>query len=315
MVTTSRRSQVIWTALLVAVALCLVGLVVYVERPANSSHTRTIDHYGLTTLKQMGVDDQVLRRDGADSSTLKGVRFAFPPEARQGPRDWYILKLHYEMRIARDSGVGRIYLYAGTNGRSAAMIVFDVRKRKGGSIQVERSDIGIITGNERTSIDRFASRGQFENYLQIAGVRGGTSELSFKYLEFGKARIDYWKIYNDSGIERTRHGPSSISLIPEMHDRHIRVGDQFSIGYRVENDGGLAIPAGGTVLLRVDPARSLLVKGSRSRVIGTIRGGEAVSGAFRIRAMSAGSIPAELEVSSQTGESSTAKFRDRKSVV
>jgi hypothetical protein len=291
-----------WLTPGVIAIIALIGYAVYLGCARNESKTsqRLIARYGLVSLREMGYDDQLLKNADADAASKRVLEFAFPEGARQGSRDWYMLKLRYRIAISKRSGTGKIYLYAATNGRSAAMIVFSV-KRRGDRIDVERSDVGVVTGNRQERSRKLIWDGTFTNYLQTAGVREGKSSLTFKYLELGRARIEYWKVFDDSGIVRTRSGPSHIEIVPSISDRRIDIGERFRVDYRVNNTNNTPVPAGGRVWLRVLSGDALVVIGSRSTSIGRMPGGGYVSGSFEIEAKKAGLIPIALEASSWAG--------------
>jgi hypothetical protein len=55
----------------------------------------------------------------------RSAPFILPARARQGPRVWYLIKLHFRISFSPRTGEGFAYVSGLTNGRSAAQIKFD----------------------------------------------------------------------------------------------------------------------------------------------------------------------------------------------
>jgi hypothetical protein len=281
--------------------LLIVGATSCIRTKEKTVSPPIFDKYGVLSLREMGYGDQLLAK-GAYLTKIKrdNIEYRLPAGAKQGAPDWYMLKLHYSLVLSPRSGSGIVYLTASTNGRAAAMITFDVNKR-GEKLKVTRSDLGLVSGNRKQASAKRVWNGAFTNYLQYKGVREGMNSLTFKFLQLGSARIDSWKIYSDTGIVRTRNGPSRIELIPSIGERRIVVGDRFRVGFRIQNTSRTPVPAGGRVTLRVSTKSALAVIGSDSTRLRSISGRRSVSGSFLLEARKAGSIPITLGASSWGG--------------
>jgi hypothetical protein len=214
-----------------------------------------------------------------------------------------LVKLHYELVIAKDSGPGTIYLWASTNGRGAARIEFEVQRRNGG-IRVKGNDLGMVTGSRQWTQRGLVREGTFENYLQYSGVKRGTNTLSFAYLVLGKARFERWRIFDDSGVVRVNSGPAKIELTPFITDRDIVTGERFSIRYEIRNTSRTPLPPGGRVSIVTPSNNALRVIGASSRHVEGIPGRAKAVGSFELKAKCAGSIPVTLESSSWGGSPS-----------
>lgn len=257
--------------------------------------------YGFWSLDRMGYGDQVLT-PGIGREWRKTL-FRLPQDAKQGEREWYLVKMHYEIAIARNSGPGTIYLWATTNGRAAASIEYKIVRRDG-ELVVNASDRGMITGSRQRTESKLVWEGEFKNFLQNSGVRSGKNTLSFSYLVLGKARFQQWRVFSDSGIIRSRNGPAQIELTPSISDRDIEVGDRFRIDYTIRNTSRTPVPPGGRISLLVSSKTAVNVAGQSSKAIDRILGLESLSGSFELRARRCGSIPVTLEASGWGGSPS-----------
>jgi hypothetical protein len=229
--------------------------------------------------------------------------FRLPPNAKQGGGEWYLVRLHYELVIAKDSGPGTIYLWASTNGRGAASIEIEVQRRNG-EIRVKGNDLGMVTGSRRWTQRGLVRESTFENYLQYSGVKGGKNTLSFAFIVLGKARFERWRIFEDSGVVRAHSGPAKIELTPFITDRDIVPGERFSIRYEIRNTSRMPLPPGGRVSIVTPSNNALRVIGTSSRHVEGIPGLAKAVGSFELKAKCAGSIPVTLESSSWGGSPS-----------
>jgi hypothetical protein len=228
---------------------------------------------------------------------VRELPFRLPAGARQGPRTWYLFKLHYRLVIDQSSGTGLIWVNATSNGRAMALLTFRTARR-GGKLRVRSTQAGLVAGSKLEESKRTTWDGVYTNFFTLGGVRPGRSRLTIGVFQEQEARVRSLRVFADSGIIVTRNGPASVELVPVLHDRDIRVGEEFRVGYRVESVGESAVPAGGTVTIG---AVGLKVVGARSALLGRIPAGKNRLGFFRLVADRPGTFPISLQVSSWGG--------------
>jgi hypothetical protein len=280
-----------------------------------------VDSHGFWSLERMGYADQMITatemRDGYRPGTeIAGRQFAFalPTGARQGPDDWYLFRLHYRLEIDERSGPGLITIGASSNGRAMAQILFRLSHSKAG-LRVRGTSVGLVSGSQLRDEAQMTWEDVYTNFFQELGVRPGHSTLSVYVAQTEQAHVRSLRVFMDSGIIVTRNGPSSIELVPILRDRHIRVGEAFRVGYRVESVGASALPAGGTVTIQTS---GLDVIGAESARLGSIPAGRSATGSFQLVAARPGTFPITLQVSSWGGTRAVelaAKVTARKTVV
>jgi hypothetical protein len=198
--------------------------------------------------------------------------YLLPGRAAQGPNAWYVLHLHFRLRLAGDTPPGRIYLVADTNDRTAAQIRFNVQ-RAGDGVFTHWDTLGLLGGRRDFFTASRVIEGFFYNYLQTQGVRSGSNTLRMSVQDYDGAKFDRVSILDDSGIELTLASPPQLSLEPIVPRRPVRVGDIFDIGFRVTNRGGH--PANGVVEQAKCPTDAIRVIGKEHRSFGDVHSGAA----------------------------------------
>jgi hypothetical protein len=167
-------------------------------------------------------------------------RFQLPPGARQGPKVWYVIRLHLAVEFAPSSGPGHAFLFGDTNGRTAAMIQFSASAEADRATAIRWSSIDLVNGRRERAIQGRKTRITFVNYLQRAGVRGGENELSLTLEQFGRLRVRSVTIFGQSGIYKTLDAPARLKLEGSLLPDEVHVGENFTIRVRVRNLGDLS---------------------------------------------------------------------------
>jgi hypothetical protein len=281
-------------------AITIVVLSVF-HAVATGATAASVSRSFTWSLRTMGYRDQEITQD--KTSKTWEYKYRLPAGGEQGKPYWYRVKLHYRLEISKNSGPGTIYLWASTNGRGAASIEFNVRKEHG-RIGVRGNDLGMISGSRRWTQKGLTREGAFENFLQNTGVRGGKNTLEFAYFVTGEARFKEWRVYDDSGIVRSRTGPAKITLTPFLEKKHISVGERFAVRYEIRNTSRMPLPPGGEVSVGTASNRTLRVIGASSKHVDRIPGLGRETGSFVLKAMKAGSAPVTIQASSWGGSPS-----------
>jgi CARDB len=256
----------------------------------------TIDRFGIWTLKRLGYRDQVFDVHAGLASQSLEVRYRLPPGARQGPTYWYLIRLHFTIRIASDSGEGRVYVDSGTNGWASAQIRFDVMRKEDGSLLVRSDALGLVKGSEVKTGPELTREITFRNYIPYGGVRSGVNPWSFVLKQRDRARVEALRIFSDSAIEYTRLAPAKIDVLATPSATLIRAGQEFQVRVVVKNTGGQAASQG-KVSVRF-PHDKLRLVGSPTRRLPTLAGGESTTARFRFRSLRRGSVLIEVGASS-----------------
>jgi hypothetical protein len=220
----------------------------------------TVDAVGRWTLPDLGSSGFQLpvRRDRAAVT----VRYRLPEGSRQGRRVWYLIRLHIRVGF-RPGTAGEAWISAGADDYAGVMIKF---KRTG-------ADRGTIAWNSLDLIRGWVehrTRGrtveaELDNYVPRPGVRPGVNSYTVAVRQTGGLRVNRLKVFSDSGLEVTRHGPARLVLTPELPKRPIGTGETFTVGYRLANTGGRAARHVVVGLRTDDPHTGLRVIGADRR--------------------------------------------------
>lgn len=267
------RARVVAGSLL---ALACAGAL---EARATQHPPVLIDAPGKWTLQRLGYGDHVFPLRTPEREKVGPVLYRLPADARQGPRRWHLIHLHFRIRF-KAGAEGRAYVGAGTNGYAAAQIVFEVTPER-----IRWSEVGIVHGSVRRETSEREAEVRFVNYLQLRGVVPGLNALSFDVEQLGPPTVESLVVYADSAIEVTRRSPGSVKLSLAA-PRRVALRTPFLVRYRLTNTGGQTSRRVG--VQAVPEGRGVAVIGSARRSHGTLAPGAARRGSFRLRALRRG---------------------------
>lgn len=271
---------------------------------AAATEPPLINGRGLWSLERLGYGAQRLtsadvRPGFGPGIEIAGVELPFrlPAGASQGPRDWYLIKLHYRLELDEKSEPGLVTLYSSSNGRTMAAL--DFRVLKSGSPPLVRGS-AVRLGGRQLHIERKTTwKGVFTNYFQIGGVRPGKSSLTLTVSQEDGAHFKSLDVFADSGILVSPNGPSAVRVIPSLSDRDIRVDERFRVGFTVHSIGEAATANGSKISIS---APKLRVVGPRSVNLKAIPVGKRASGSFTLVSPREGTFPVTLRFQSWNGE-------------
>lgn len=243
-----------------------------------------IDKRGVWTLTRLGLDKQTIMGDPGAERLVKTVRFRLPEGARQGGSTWYLLRYHFRLVIAPDSGSGRIYVGASTNDRASAQIRFDV-DRAGSRVSVVSHELGFVAGSQTRAATSLTQEFHFANFLQYKGVKPGINTLSFEVEQYAQAKFRSLTVSPDSGIELSALGPSEVTMTVAVPRRNIEVGEAFELVVDLKNRRGRS-PGSATVRLALPSG--LTARTGASMTLRWPEGKRAIRATFRLRSSRAG---------------------------
>jgi hypothetical protein len=264
-----------------AAALLIVGATPVLPPAAPAQECCvTVDKPGRWTLPRLGFGALDVPVTGA--WTRVTLPYRLPRDARQGPHDWYLLRLHFEIAFERGGGPGKAWVVGAGNHYGAVLLEF-TRGSRGRSI--EWNSLDLIKGwvERRTAAHRIAVVAR--NYLPYRGVRPGRNTLTISLRRAGTFRVKRLKVLADSGIEVTPHSPARLVLEADPPSGPIEPGEIFNVGYRVRNEGDRA---GRQVVAQISLGQSGAprVIGSDAEHLGRVA--DVAHGSFRLRAREAG---------------------------
>lgn len=226
------------------------------------------------------LDGRVILSDERPSSSAV---YRLPLGARQGPRDWYLIRLHFSLTLERGSGDGTAYVSGSTNGRTSAQVKFDVDGSRGSDTRTRWSSLDLLHGeNEQVTTSRRIEV-DFKNYLQFAGVRPGLNRITFALEQLDGVDVSRVDILADSGVRMTRREPARLSVQTVGPDETV-LGERFELGVRVTNDGGRS--ARGVIVGVVPQDDGLAMRGESTRRLGRL--GTAQRDTFRLESLELG---------------------------
>jgi len=269
---------------------------------SKNSEPRALNPPGAFTLASMGYADQTLA-PGTSPVASTTTTYSLPEGARQGNPLCYRLRLHYRARVSEQSGPGTITIWASTNDEAVAAIDLTVR-RHGKKLEIVSSSVGLVEGGQRGASSGLDVEGTFSNFLVYGGVKPGLNELRFDVQQLGAARAESVTIYEDTALVVDRAGPAAIELVPSLKDRDIRVDEPFVVRYEIRNTGGVALAAGGKVVISVP--EGVVVTGSAVHPVGRLPGGSSAEGEYRLIARRSGRHRIRLAASTWGGSPNVA---------
>ena len=194
----------------------------------------TLDSYGFWSLERLGYSDLdvPVSQTGAVSA-----HYVLPPDARQGPDDWYLIRLHVALEFSETSPPGRVYIEAATNGAAAAMLTvsFEV---EAGQPKLTWDGVSLGEGSRHEQVDSRRSEIRYSNYVQYSGVKGGDNVLTFGLEQLTGARLkNLLVLAADSGVEFTHKSPPKLEIKVEPTAKRVDVGDELNLNLEIRNHG------------------------------------------------------------------------------
>ncbi len=279
---------------LLAVGLSLLLLP---QSLAAADDAAVIDSFGTWTLEELGYGD--LNMPVSEAKTFGQVEYRLPPAASQGPDGWYIIHLHSNVEIAEDTGEGYAILSARAAIGTMAQIEYVVA-REGDSLTTSWNSLDFVNGRMEEVASSRNVEVRFMNYFTRGAVKPGDNTLVFKLETFRDIKVNSFTVFSDSAIEYTPLAPPDLKLEVELPEGRVKRGEEFSIGYRLSNEG---YPASGVEVAADYPGEALALLGETPHLYTSV--GEAVDGAFTFEATRAGSYVVAIGVEGPTRDSVT----------
>lgn len=239
-----------WPALMLGalIIIACAGELDSQRSPAASGFTRVF------------VLNEPLSVTGLGGAVSNSVRYDLPSSARQGGDGWYILDLKLTLVIHPEAPLGAVnYVSVSTNGRAAAQIKF-VSDRIAGYPAVRWSTTELFTGSSKGMAFGTSLTLSYSNYLQLEGVRPGENVLTLKLEQLHGIVVRSVTLEPGSSVSKGRLGPPRLTLDVNGYPRRVKVGQVFTVQYRVTNEGypardvGVTATTSGIGLLAVGPA-------------------------------------------------------------
>jgi len=172
------------------------------------------------------------------------VQFVLPRDAKQGDATWYLLHLHFRLRLRQsgesaagtDSGSSFAVVSADVNGRTGAQMSFrpvtwGPEWLEGTRSAVKWETVDLLHGSNVGIVDGRTVELQYANFVQRAAVRPGASVLTFRVEEFGLGGwVEGLEILPDSSVIEIRYGPPQI----EVETVSMKVADDGNVRVEVE---------------------------------------------------------------------------------
>lgn len=275
-------------ALVVALAALAVAPAGSASRSASRGRPVTIDRYGFWSLERLGYGPIVLRENRKTAKTQVALHYRLPAGAKEGPNRWYVIRLHFRVRVRADSLPGQFNVAADTNRRTCASIIFTVARTKSGPV-VASDALGLVNGRETQRGRGLVREIDFRNFLVTHGVRPGVNELTLDLTSNAIPMVEQVTVLPDSGIEYTRLGPPSATVRAHVREAKIRAGQRFHVDVTVDHQSGLRVA---TAVVRIDVPSGILggTKVHRVRWNST----QPLRTTFTLRALRAGRVPLSI---------------------
>lgn len=288
-----RHEKVLW----LAAGLVIIGFalwMLFTTTAPGTPNPLTIDSFGLRTMKQLGYPELAIAP--ANNVTQSAAIFLLPDNAAQGPENWYLMRLHFQLDLAENTESGLAYVSAFTNERSAAQIEFEVFK-VGDLFLIRWNTLDVIEGNKdyftlSPSIEVF-----FNNYLQTTGVLPGTNTLSVSTETYGGIRLKRLTVFDDTGIEYTPLAPPELSIQLTLPKQQLIVGDTFLMEFDLKNRGDY--PAKGVTIGVIYPKEAFRIRNQKSWRFPVVE--KEAQGEFTLEALQPGRHQIIISTSSDSG--------------
>lgn len=192
---------------------------------------------GRLSLRSLGVPQLVITHPSRSVVQSQALRYRLPAGARQGAGRWYVMRLHFLLKLASTSGPGLIDISGETNGRSSDLDEVAVSRRRG-VLQLAWNQVGLIDGRREGTTHGARLELTDRNVMVNAGVQPGLNTLRFQVEQYGKARLAQLTIFGDSGIIASRLSPGVLVLHVSAHPGPtIAVGQTLTVTARIDNRG------------------------------------------------------------------------------
>jgi hypothetical protein len=237
-------------------------------RPSQTTTTadeapRTIDSFGFWSLLRLGAGP--IEFSDVEKTARLSIRYNIEPDrARQGPGNWYLIRLH--ARVLFGEGTGHAWVSAGHNGYVSALIEYEAADGRAGRRIVRRA-ASYIDGSSTTALRSSQDELRFRNVLQYDAVQAGLNQLTFSVRVSG-LEVKRVEILPDSGIEYTRQGPAQLRLTVRPPSKPLKKGQRAPVTVEVRNVGDR--PVRGAVVSLEYAKDDLRVLGSARRKLGTL---------------------------------------------
>jgi hypothetical protein len=274
------RSGRLATSVVSAIAVGTFATTAQASEPAWT--LRSLGHSALQLPLDQRVGEQVVSFDAPNTT---------PP----GDKRWYLGRLRFAIDFEPSSGPGLVYLSLLTNDRAAILVKFKTTRRRG-RLRVLWNTVDLLHGRRDHATSSPRVTGRALNFLQDRGLRPGPNKLAFRIERYGRARVHAATVLDNSGVLSSRRGPAHISLDVPVHDRRIRVGDEFSLPYVVRSTGDRQ-PEQVSIAVHYDE-RALTAVGATARRLDPHA--KISRGRFRLRAKRVGSTRVLIGVQSTT---------------
>jgi hypothetical protein len=269
--------------LVIIVGLALAG-------PASASPKGKdvlIARTGTWTFARLGLAGIVMHPGRGQFQQLVVARaFRLPEGVRQGPVNWFRIRLHYEVDIAPDTGPGEVTVSVDTDGGYSAQIIFDIHRLRSGRVSVSSDSLGLVAGHVVQRGSHLVWRGRFENYIPYAGVRAGANSFGVvvEHSAGDHAHVARVVVYPDSAIVYAPVTPPRLALQLRLPPS-ARVGQRVPMRVIVKNAGGLRTVVGHVT---VEGTGRLAPLAPRVATLPPLNGGQSRSFVFYVRPKTTG---------------------------
>lgn len=189
---------------------------------------RSLQGLGIGPLVLVPHGQPTLRRPFITRS--RPLPFSLPAHAHEGGDEWFVMRLHFRLELAPDSGSGLIDVSASTDGGwSSDMIEIHVQ-RVGRTTRLDWSKVGLIAGAVNGHVAGRSVELADSNIMIMRGVRPGVNTMQFEVRSSENARVRRVTIYPDSGVYFTSSGPGTLQLhLSASPGPQLRVGQTLHV--------------------------------------------------------------------------------------
>jgi len=281
--------------LALAVAVAVAGSLAAAPAAAGEQDSPVVLHgQGSWTLPELGATGLRLPVEGKVGR--RSVPVAFPPAASQprqpSPRSLsYLIHMNLLLEVSRFSGSGVAVISGITNGCPSAQMNVHVRRRPGRTPIISWNTTELIHGIRSRRVKDRTQRLKFSNYLPFCGVKPGRTRLQFVLQKIGGIKLDRAVVLPSSGLEVSDTYRAQLALEPDEPEQVPRVGQEFEVGFDLENIGDA--PAHGVGVEILIPGDEFRIVGRRTIWFGDLTGRR--SGIFRVVGKKTGEFKLELQ--------------------
>lgn len=142
--------MIFWKSFIAVMVVLTIG-----TKLASAQDLVTIDSFGIWTFNRLGYPETTFTPTSTDPRAL--ATYIMPSWAAQGPDQWFLMRLHFDLEIAEDSEPGTVVLSGYTSGHAAAQIHFRVMPF-GESMMIDWTLLASSMATGGTSLYRGTSR-------------------------------------------------------------------------------------------------------------------------------------------------------------